>query len=315
LNGARSKAKSAVKTAKDAETLLDGKDGKAEQVLNGVRRAQQTAQIAEQEAQAAYDLANEAKERSMGELQQVSVLTEKIQTFTTSDKATPENVKELADQCLAAELRLDDSTITDIAQKIEAAIANVADVEGILRDTSGDLGKVQLMAKSANDAEKFAQDQLDKANNVTDDLTKAEEAQNEADNLVQSSQTKIDSARKDLAQIANDMEKATNAADASVVDVRDLTNRQIDLQTQYIKNENRVNAAQNAAEDAKTQAVAANAELYLLNTGFKNVTTTLTTKIWQWIYKGERMRYLIPLPTNYPTLRILKPNLIQIKSN
>ena len=39
------------------------------------------------------------------------------------------------------------------------------------------------------------------------------------------------------------MEQATNAASASVVDVRDLTDRSTDLQTEYIKNENRVNAA------------------------------------------------------------------------
>ena len=39
------------------------------------------------------------------------------------------------------------------------------------------------------------------------------------------------------------MEQATNAANAGGVDVRSLTARQTDLQTEYIKNENRVNAA------------------------------------------------------------------------
>ena len=39
------------------------------------------------------------------------------------------------------------------------------------------------------------------------------------------------------------MEQATNAADTSVVDVTNLTARQTDLQTEYIKNENRVNDA------------------------------------------------------------------------
>ena len=39
------------------------------------------------------------------------------------------------------------------------------------------------------------------------------------------------------------MEQATNAADASVVDVSNLTARQTDLQTEYIKNENHVNDA------------------------------------------------------------------------
>ena len=39
------------------------------------------------------------------------------------------------------------------------------------------------------------------------------------------------------------MEQATNAANAGGIDVRSLTSRQTDLQTEYIKNENRVNAA------------------------------------------------------------------------
>ena len=39
------------------------------------------------------------------------------------------------------------------------------------------------------------------------------------------------------------MEQATNAADASVVDVRDLTTRQTNLQTDYLKNERRVKDA------------------------------------------------------------------------
>ena len=39
------------------------------------------------------------------------------------------------------------------------------------------------------------------------------------------------------------MDQATSAADASVIDVRDLKERQTNLQTEYIKNENRVNDA------------------------------------------------------------------------
>ena len=111
------------------------------------------------------------------------------------------------------------------------------------------------------------------------------------------------------------MEDATNAADQSVVDVGILAVRQQQLQTEYIKNENRVNAARgetisfiykyglfinskivnwtlyqfirsflpsffsaDAAEDAKQQALQANNDLYLLNTGFKNVSSTLRAK-------------------------------------
>ena len=67
-------------------------------VLNDVRRAQQTSMAASNEAQAAYDFANQAKELSMRELEEVTSLNGKIAEFTSKDRATPENVKEVAEQ-------------------------------------------------------------------------------------------------------------------------------------------------------------------------------------------------------------------------
>ena len=67
-------------------------------VLNDVRRAQQTSMAASNEAQAAYDFANQAKELSMRELEEVTSLNGKIADFTLKDRATPENVKEVAEQ-------------------------------------------------------------------------------------------------------------------------------------------------------------------------------------------------------------------------
>jgi hypothetical protein len=47
---------------------------------------------------AAYDLANEAKNRSLGEMSRVSDLIAKIEGFTSGDKATPDDVKTLANE-------------------------------------------------------------------------------------------------------------------------------------------------------------------------------------------------------------------------
>ena len=67
-------------------------------VLNDVRRAKQVSRAASDEAQAAYDSANQAKELSMRELEEVTSLNGKIADFTSKDRATPENVKEVAEQ-------------------------------------------------------------------------------------------------------------------------------------------------------------------------------------------------------------------------
>ena len=104
---------------------------------------------------------------------------------------------------MEAELRLDDNKITEIANEINNAIGGVANVEQILQDTQPDLETAQQLSQRAKDAERLAQEQLEKANKVTDDLSKALEAQNRADVSIQTTQTDIDSARKDLAQVSS----------------------------------------------------------------------------------------------------------------
>ena len=98
-------------------------------------------------------------------------------------------------------MRLDDSTISDIANEINDAIEKVTNVEGILGDTRADLLRVQQLAEASKQAETYAKNELDKANKITDDLSKASEAQNKADQSLQTTQTKISSAREDLAQV------------------------------------------------------------------------------------------------------------------
>ena len=96
---------------------------------------------------------------------------------------------------------MEDSTISDIANEINDAIEKVTNVEGILGDTRQDLMRVQNLAQASKQAEEYANKELEKANKVTDDLGKALEAQNTADVSIQATQTKISSAREDLAQV------------------------------------------------------------------------------------------------------------------
>ena len=96
---------------------------------------------------------------------------------------------------------MNDSTITEIATQIGDAIANVVNVDEILGNTRGDLRRVQLLEQTSKEAGTYAQSELDKANKITDDLSKALEAQNKADVSIQTTQTKIGQAREDLAQV------------------------------------------------------------------------------------------------------------------
>merc|ERR1711997_457933 len=88
----------------------------------------------------------------------------------------------------------------------------------------------------------------------------------------------IASARKDLGFIQSEMEEATAVSDSTFDNTNLLMEKQKQLQTAFISNENHVKKAQAAAEGAKTQASKANADLYKLNSDFKVVSESLSNK-------------------------------------
>merc|ERR1712038_522168 len=95
---------------------------------------------------------------------------------------------------------------------------------------------------------------------------------------IQSALADIASAREDLGFIRSEMESATRVSDQTFEDTNTLLEEQRKLQTAFISNENHVKKAQAAAEGAKSQASQANADLYKLNSDFKNVSESLSSK-------------------------------------
>merc|ERR1711902_208139 len=118
-------------------------------------------------------------------------------------------------------------------------------------------------------AKKDAEAQLKRAENVTKSLGDAEEAQNAAEEAIQSALADIASARKDLGFIQSEMEEATAVSDSTFDNTNLLMEKQKQLQTAFISNENHVK---------KTQASKANADLYKLNSDFKVVSESLSNK-------------------------------------
>merc|ERR1712241_174190 len=256
--GALTKSQDALKDAKDAEVLLKRKDLEAEEALNKINSVHNSVQKAADLAQQAFDMANDAKSRSQGESEMVDELTKKIDKFMTDDSATPEQVKDVANQCLNAEMTMD--------------------VDKINQETATHLRTAEDLKQRADQAKKDAEAQLKRAENVTKSLGDAEEAQNAAEEAIQSALADIASARKDLGFIQSEMEEATAVSDSTFDNTNLLIEKQKQLQTAFISNENHVKKAQAAAEGAKTQASKANADLYKLNSDFKVVSESLSNK-------------------------------------
>merc|ERR1712029_1160277 len=198
-----------------------------------------------------------------------------IDEFQRSGPPTPQDVKQLAKECMEKDLDLDNAAIQQLAGQINDAISGVSNVDAILDETKEDLQRAEDLSRNTKRIRENAELQLQKADNITNDLGRALEAQNDADNKIQSANGDIDSARTDLGLIEHEMNEAMAAADASVEAVQGLSQRQEALQTKYIKNDNRVRDSKEAANQAKEMADDASDELYKLNTEFKNVSDTL----------------------------------------
>ena len=297
LSGALSKAEEAVKSAESADKLLVEKERKAEQVLLDISKAHSVAETAAKDAQAAFDLAKQAKDRSVGELDRSTELAVKIDAFTSDDKASPADVQSLADECLTAQLNLGDGEIEDLAAQINNAVVGVPDVEQILADTADDLERARALKTRAESVRDEAIAQREVAESVTQSLSEAAVSQDAADIAVTQTRQDIDSVRSDLGQvylfsriflllfnfllyfqIQNDMNNAVSLADTLVYEVTDLVATQRKLEQNYITNENRVKLATDAAIQAKTQADKANTELYHVNNGYRNVSSRLEIK-------------------------------------
>lgn len=173
---------------------------------------------------------------------------------------------------------MDAAQIQDLADQINAATASVTDVDKINQETATPLRTAEDLKLRADQAKKDAEDQLARAEKVTKSLGDAEAAQNAAEEAIKSALQDIASARKDLGFIQSEMESATATSDQTFDNTNTLVEKQKQLQTAFISNENHVKKAQTAAEGAKSQATKANADLYKLNSDFKIVSESLTTK-------------------------------------
>ena len=95
----------------------------------------------------------------------VDELNQKIEKFLTDNSATPQQVKEIANECLNAEMTMDAAQIQDLADQINEATASVTDVDKINQETAAPLRTAEDLKNRADQAKKDAETQLARAEN------------------------------------------------------------------------------------------------------------------------------------------------------
>merc|ERR1711973_521498 len=211
--------------AKEVEKILAEKNPKAEEVLVSINSVHEFVEESANLAQAAYDKANEAKTRSQSESEQVDELTKKIDVFLKAEHATPEQVKEVAQECLDSEMLMDADQIKALADEINAATDSVKNVDKINQETAQPLQeaeslKAQTVAEGAKSLASKANSDLyalnSKFRTVSESLTQKED--------------KIGSAKARALGLQRRANKLSNSASQKLADL-------LDMEKQYEENQ------------------------------------------------------------------------------
>ena len=104
--------------------------------------------------------------------------------------------------CVIAELNLDKDAIEQMAVDINNAIVGVPDVDQILADTGDDVINAEKLKNDAEAVKTEAKTQLEIAEKIINELSKAAVSQDAAETAVGQTRTDIDSARTNLGQVS-----------------------------------------------------------------------------------------------------------------
>merc|ERR1712192_301414 len=169
--------------------------------------------------------------RSQSESEQVDGLTKKIDDFLGAQHGTPEQVKEVAQECLDSKMLMDADQIKDLAEQINSATDSVKNVDKINQETAQPLAEAESLKTRADEARESAAAQLARAEKVTKSLGDAEDAQSAAEAAIADAQKDISKARADLGFIESEMQDATRISDKTFADTEVLMDKQKALQT------------------------------------------------------------------------------------
>ena len=183
--GAVNTAELALTEAQKAKETLLGLQSDSEEMIRGVR-------LAEEEASQSLLLANEAlmiaestNNKSMEFKTRVDELIIKMEKFIDGSETTPDEIKVMAEEVLQKGISLKPEQITDLASRINQTIQSLTNIDVILLETADDLASANALKERADQAKADAEKILDLSQKIFNALTVAEEAQDEAQTAIQ----------------------------------------------------------------------------------------------------------------------------------
>ncbi|XP_013782951.1 laminin subunit beta-1-like [Limulus polyphemus] len=235
--GAVTKADNALDLAKEAEKILNQKEGAAKDLLEKVIDAKNDADLALEEAKLAFARAQSARNFSENATGDIEELLDRIENFLSAQGARPAEIRALAEECLGLKISLQPEQITELAQQINHTIKSLTDIDAILNATADNLALAKGLKERADQAKINADGILGNAQLVQQLLDEAEEAQEKAKAAIDGAKGDIGAAEVDLAQIGSETGAAQEITNKSMEDVEALKDKLDDLKKKFVQNE------------------------------------------------------------------------------
>ncbi|XP_075930347.1 laminin subunit beta-2-like isoform X3 [Petromyzon marinus] len=207
-NGAATAAAEALERARNADLEIQQAAAQVEELNKQVQDARARSHQARGQAEAALDRANGTRERAQRANAQLRALIQQIKDFLQQDSASPDDIELVSNRVLELSVPASAEQTHELAAEIKRRVADLANVDAILEQTSGDIADANRLLQEARDAKTRADDVLATAEGVKGALEDAEMAQKAAQEAINQAKGDIQGAQNTLASIASETDSA-----------------------------------------------------------------------------------------------------------
>lgn len=151
--GALTRAETALNYAKDTEKIIKEKEQQADELIRSVSHSKTEAGDAHKKAKETFNKVEQTYNSTKALLTEGQELITNLTNVVSNNTASPNEIKNIAEEILKLDLNLDPSEIKHLANSIDQTVAELEDVESIIQNTRQDLELVEGLRDNASAAE------------------------------------------------------------------------------------------------------------------------------------------------------------------
>ncbi|XP_041652348.1 laminin subunit beta-4 [Cheilinus undulatus] len=245
-DGAVPDSQKAVEDAEKTKKLLDNLPSRLQESKNKVDNAKQAAQDSKDQAKDLQDRINDNMESFEREKQKTKELLKRVKDYLTDDMVPPEDIEKMARAVLDVQLPRSPDQIRSMIDDIKKLLNNTTNVQD-------DLKNLEEHAKSAQELLEDARELKERTRNIdvskiSGDIYDAEEAQDNANNDLETASNDTARARELITQIKDKLDN---------IEPRLMDGRPADLLEEIDELKNKTEQNREMAMDARDAADAA----------------------------------------------------------